>query len=590
MVFLFEASWEVCNKVGGINTVIKTKTRHMMKKYENYILFGPYFEDNAEVSFDEIEAPDKIKLIIDKLEKEGIKCYYGEWQIKGSPKTILIDFDGLKPKINDLKAKYWEDFKVDSISASWDFEEPMLWATAVGKFVEEFKKINDNEKVILHAHEWLSGFSILHAKSSKQKISTVFTTHATILGRTLSGHKEKIYNLLNQIDPDKKAKELGIGEKHTTEKATALASDVFTTVSEITGLEATHFLGRKPEVLVLNGIDTEKHHTFEETSIKHTMNREKIREFCKYFFFPHYSFNLEHTLFFFTAARYEFYNKGLDYFIESLGDLNRKLKEENSERNIVTFFFIPAGHDGIRRDVLEHKTHYSQIKNFVKQKSDDIVSRILDDIITEKEFTKNNMLPEEIVLMRKKLVNSFKDVGNPPLSTHHIKDGNDPILKAFHENNLLNKKEDKVKVVFYPVYLDGTDGLLDLPYEDTISGMHFGVFPSYYEPWGYTPPESMSLSCPALTSDLSGFGSFMKEKVSKLENPGLYILNRKNKSHDQIKNQFTNILYDYASHHRHGRVLNKINAKALVDKVSWDHLSKNYFDAHDIALKKVYEE
>ncbi|MFW6025145.1 MAG: glycogen/starch synthase [Candidatus Woesearchaeota archaeon] len=588
MVFFFEASWEVCNKVGGINTVLKTKARHMKKKYSNYILFGPYFKENAEVVFEEKKAPEKIQLVIDKLKEEGIICHYGEWQVNSYPKTILIEFDSLKPKINDLKAKFWEEFKVDSLNSSWDFEEPMLWSTAVAKFIEDFKSLNKNEKVILHAHEWLSGFSILHVKSSKEKIATVFTTHATILGRTLSAHKERVYNILDQINPDQKAKEFNISEKHTVEKASAHSADVFTTVSEITGLEATHFLGRKPEVLVLNGIDTKSHPTFEETSIEHSENREKIREFCKYFFFPYHSFNLEHTLFFFTAARYEYHNKGLDYFIESLSELNQKLKRENSKRNIVAFFFIPAGHNGIRRDLLEHKTRFTQIKNFVNQRFDKIMNLIVNDIITEKEFTKKNLLPKEIIQMRKKLVNSFRDMGNPPLSTHYINDDNDQIINAFQKYKLLNKKEDKVKVVFYPVYLDGTDGLLDLAYEDTISGMHLGVFPSYYEPWGYTPPESMALSCPAITSDLSGYGAFMKKNIKGLKNPGLYILNRRNKGHNQIKNQFTKLLYDYAMNDRHKRVYNKINAKALVDKVSWDHLSKNYFDAHNLALDKTY--
>ena len=284
---LFEVSWEVCNKVGGIYTVVKSKVALMQKYYKNYIIIGPYVEAKARTDFEELPQPEEIKSIFDILEKEGITCYYGKWTLKEEPTSILIDFSKLVEKKDEIKKELWENFKIDSLSAQWDFDEPIIWCKAVARFLEEYAN-NNKSKIAAHFHEWMAGSALLHLKKAKAKIATVFTTHATMLGRAIAGSGQDLYGMLDNMNPEEKAYESGVQDKFTTERACAQNTDIFTTVSEITGLEAEKILGRKPEVLVLNGLDTSQFPTVEEFSVKHVTCRKKIREFLTYHFFPYY--------------------------------------------------------------------------------------------------------------------------------------------------------------------------------------------------------------------------------------------------------------------------------------------------------------
>src|SRR3989344_8712508 len=234
---LFEASWEVCNKVGGIYTVLMSKASLMIKNYqEGYFLVGPYFQDKARFEFEEEDIPEPFSEIFNELKSEGIVCHYGRWiRVKGKPKVILIDFQGFVSQKNKIKSDLWDGFKVDSLFSNWDFEEPVIWATAVGKLVEHHYN-KTNAKTVLHCHEWLAGASLLYLKQNKVKVATVFTTHATMLGRTLSGISYDLYGNLENINADEEARKHGVIDKHSTEKACALNSDVFTTVSKIKDL------------------------------------------------------------------------------------------------------------------------------------------------------------------------------------------------------------------------------------------------------------------------------------------------------------------------------------------------------------------
>ncbi|MDD5086772.1 MAG: hypothetical protein PHV16_03375 [Candidatus Nanoarchaeia archaeon] len=317
--YLFEVSWETCNKVGGIYTVVKSKASYMMDYYkENYFCVGPYFPDKVAGEFQEKVPPENIKNVFEKLKKEGISCHYGVWLIKGEPKTILVDFSDFTYKNNEIKTSLWQDFNIDSLNTQYyDYDEPVIWSYAVGLMINELSK-QLNKKIVAQFHEWMSGPGILCLKQNNSNVSTVFTTHATILGRTMSFANEDLYSLLDKIDPEKKAREYNIQAKYLTEKQSALNSDVFTTVSEITAIEAKHLLGRNPDIILPNGLNIKKFPTFEEASIKHQLFREKIREFIMFYFFPYYSFDLENTLFYFLCGRYEFRAKGIDVFIKSL--------------------------------------------------------------------------------------------------------------------------------------------------------------------------------------------------------------------------------------------------------------------------------
>lgn len=585
---LFEVSWEVCNKVGGIYTVVKSKANLMNNNYKNYFLIGPYFQDKAKVDFEERNAPDDLKLVIEKLEKEGIKCHYGIWNITGEPTTLLIDFSKIIDKKNKIKEKLWEDYKIDSIASEWSFEEPVIWSYAVARLLIEIGAGKKGRKIVAHFHEWMAGSALLHLKKKGVKIATVFTTHATMLGRAIAGSGQDLYGMLDNMDVEKEAYNNNVQDKYLTEKACAQNADVFTTVSEITAIEAKKILGREPEVLVLNGLDIAKFPTMEEVSIKHVTCREKIREFLTFDFFPHYAFDLNHTLVMFVVGRYELKNKGLDIFIKALGRLNERLKKDAVKRTAAVFFWIPQETKGVKTELLENKNFFRHIKNYVHFNADDILSHIVYDFVSGRDILKDHLFTKDFLHQVKKDVMQFKRKGNPSMVTHNINDeNNDPIIKGLLECGLDNREDDRVKTILYPVYLDGNDGLINLPYYDAMAGCHLGVFPSYYEPWGYTPLESAALGVPAITSDLAGFGRFIQTKIKHNMGDGIFVLKRFGKSEEEVISNFTDLLYEFCKRDKYARIENKLHAKELSSLADWKLFIENYIKAHNLALERM---
>ncbi len=583
-----EASWEVCNKVGGIYTVVKSKAARINENYRSYFLVGPFFSDKAKVEAQQQIPPDEIKKAISDLEKEGIGCFYGKWLIKGEPNVILLDYNSIKPKTNELKSWLWENFGIDSLNSSWDFNEPVIWAYCVARLIERIAFYSKNKKIVSQFHEWLAGFALLYLKKMfpRDNVSSVFTTHATMLGRAIAGTGYKLYSMLESINAYDFAKKLGVIDKFTTEKACASEADAFTTVSEITSIEAEKLLGKKADVLLLNGLDIEKFPSFEEDSVKHQLYRDIIREFIGYYFFPYYTFDLEHSLNFFIVGRYEFKNKGIDIFINALGRLNERLKEEKSDKTVVAFFWIPHEVKGIKQELLESAELYRNITELIERNEKMIKSRIINSIIMNKNDALTESLNADFVIELKKLAAKFKKVGMPGLCTHNISDeDNNLIIKAFKSAGLLNREDDKVKVVLYPVYLNGSDGLLNLKYYDALSGCHLGVFPSYYEPWGYTPLESAALGVPSVTTDLAGFGRFIKQK-QEFSKGGIFVLNRFNEEDSKAIGQLSEIMRSYVKKNQKERVEQKLIAKKLSEYADWKRLIANYIKAHNISIEK----
>lgn len=587
--YLFEVSWEVCNKVGGIYTVVKSKAYLMKEFYKNYFLIGPYFEDKAKVELEQKEAPAELKHAFEKLSHEGIKCYYGSWTIDGNPNVILVDFKVLMDKKNNIKKELWELYGIDSYNSRWDFEEPMMWSWAVGKLICALEEQLPEKKVVGHFHEWLSGFAIMYLKKCNSHVKTVFTTHATMLGRSMAGSGEDLYSLLDQINPEEKAYQYGVQDKFLTERASANTADVFTTVSEITSIEAEKILGRKPDVILANGLTIRNFPTIEETSMKHLLTREKIRDFLTSFFFPYYPMKLEHNLIFFIVGRFEHKNKGLDVLISAIAKLNEKLKEENSDRTISLFIWVPMDTRGVKMEVLENKNFYSHIKNYVQLNSQIILKKLVDDLLANKDLKIENIFDGQFMKELKKDMFVFHREGNPPVSTHDLVDEhNNAVLKALKQAGLDNKQDDKVKVILQPVYLTGNDGLLNLSYYEAISGSHLGLFPSYYEPWGYTPLETAALGVASLTTDLAGFGRFIDTKIKDKKDKmrGIYVLKRFERSETEVVNDLFKIMLNFSNLSHEDRVKNKLVAKNLATEADWENFIPNYVEAHNKALDK----
>ncbi|MBW2992127.1 glycogen/starch synthase [Candidatus Woesearchaeota archaeon] len=587
--YLLEASWEICNKVGGIHTVITSKAEQLVKRYkDNLLLIGPYFADRIQGIFEELPIKEKNTLcpknVCSALESQGIILHFGKWLIKGEPNVVLVDFLNIKSQLNDIKKFLWEQYKVDSLKSSYDYDEPLVWAYAVGKFIES---IAQDKKICCQFHEWLSGPALLYLKSKKVKVATVFTTHATALGRSLSFAEFDLYKNLKSIDPDKKAGEINNESKHSLEKATAQNADVFTTVSEITGIEAEKILGRKPDVLVPNGLDLEQYPTFEDLSIEHRTHRDEIRNFLLYYFFPYYKFDIKNTLIYILLGRYEFRTKGIDIFIKSLSQLNKKLIKEKSEKTIISFIFVPANIRAIRQELLENKTNFKDIRDDLEEAMPEIEKNIVYNIAEEKELSKESLLDKELLFNLKKKQLRFAKKGYPQLSTHYLIDENDTVMKALAESDLNNTEKDRVKVIFYPIYLTGADGLLDLNFQQVIIASHLGIFPSYYEPWGYTPLECCANGVANITTDLAGFGRYIRPKLNK-QYPGAWVIDRYLKEEKDAVKQLADVMHNFAKLSKKDRVENKIAARKVGELADWSNLIENYINAYSLAVSKKW--
>ena len=589
--YVFEASWEACNKVGGIYTVLKSKARRLVNIYgKSYCLIGPYFEDRVKGEFEEVLLPKEYQQIFDELEKEGIKCHLGKWLTNGEPRMILIDFKNFWNKADKIKAELWENYKIDSLQAGYDFNEPMLWSYAVGMFIEKFSILHKKSKIVAQFHEWLSGAGVLYLKKRAPKIGTIFTTHATTLGRSLVYHNIDFYSIINEIKVEKEIVRLNIKAKHQMEKVAAINADIFTTVSEITSLEAEAFLGRKPDVLLFNGLDLEKFLTLDETVIKHKKENNRLKEFLSYYFFPYYTFDLDNTLFYFIAGRYEYRTKGMDILIKSLGELNQKLIKAKSKKTIVTLFYIPSGIKNIKDKLLKDRNFFEDIKHSLEDISSETQKKLLYSLIGKQKINEKSLFKKDFLFQLKKKLMKFSRRGAPALSTHNLTDPRDPIIKSFKEAELTNKEIDKVKVVFYPIYLTGHDGLSNLDYHESMEACDLGIFPSFYEPWGYTPLEAAALGVSSVTTDLAGFGRYC-QKIKKEKNraekyPGVFVLERYGKTDREEVKKLTNFLYRFSAFSEREKIENKIQARKIAEYADWKCFVENYITAHNQAIKE----
>ena len=535
--FVFEVCFEACNKVGGIYTVVSSKAKRMKENFKNFIIIGPDYREKQNQEFKEKRTPKKFETIFSKLEKEGIKCRFGTWLIDGEPDTILIETKNYAYALDGLKKEYWEKFKIDSLNAGWDFFEPMLWSTAAGKLIEYFEQENSDDKIIAHFHEWIAGFGLLLLKIANSNAKTVFTTHATMLGRTISGTGKRLYDILDEINPEEEAKNHGVIDKFSTERACANNSDIFTTVSEITGLEAEKILGRKPEPIVFNGLDLREFPEKDELSKIRTETRDLIIEVLESATSIKLKEEIDNTRIFFTSGRYEFRNKGIDLFIESLGKMNSELKNSDCNKKVIALFLIPNGWTEINKE-----------------------------------------LQENIIKIRENREVFFEEKKNRILCTHNLTNPDDNIVNALNNENLTGEDSRIIPLVI-PIYLGKEDQFFNKDYYEIAAGCDAGVFASYYEPWGYTPPESLAVAVPTITSDLAGFGRYIKNINKQGEYMG--VINRfdnDNKSIDELKYFLWNIVNkDINFDDRFA------SCRDIVNNTEWKDFIEKYLEAYKLA-------
>lgn len=538
--YLFESSWEVCNKVGGIYTVLSTKAHTLQQSFKDKLIFiGPDVWVNT-------NAPDFIEDDILFAEwrvyaktTDNLKVKVGRWNVPGTPPVILVDF---KPFFKERDAFFysmWENFRVDSIHAYGDYDESCIFACAVGKVIESFYhfyKLED-KKVAALFNEWMLGMGALYIQKQIPAIATLFTTHATSIGRSIAGNNKALYAYMDGYNGDQMAKELNMEAKHSLEKQAAHYVDCFTTVSDITARECKQLLDKAPDVVTPNG--------FEPDFVPERKEYEKKRAEAR-----HDLLNVAEKLLgcpispdaflVSTSGRYEYRNKGIDVFIEAM---NRVRTSGRLQREMVAFIMVPAWVRDARADLKE----------------------VIDKNIRTTSPMQMPFITHWLNLMEQ-----------------------DKVLNYISHSGFTNSATDKLKIIFVPCYLDGRDGILNKPYYDLLVGMDATVYPSYYEPWGYTPLESIAFGIPTITTDLAGFGLWAKRHVTGNDiSEGVAVVNRDDFNYFEVADAITSSILALAGKDKKETAEIRKRSFNLAVKAEWSKFISYYEEAFRIALENA---
>merc|ERR1711981_828227 len=371
------------------------------------------------------------------------------------------------------------------------------------------------------------------------------------------------------------------------ERASSHLSHIFTTVSGITAREAEYLIKRKPDVLTPNGLNvTRDLHEFQN---KHAESKEKINQFVRGHFYGHFDFDLDKTLYMFTAGRYEFGNKGADVFIESLARLNYQLKEAKSDKTVIAFLIFPTKTNSFNVESLRGHAVAKGLKDTIDEIQRDVGKRMYEIALRGGLPDSNDLLSKNDMVKLKRCVYAQGAASLPPITTHNIVDDHlDPVMNALRRCHLFNNHHDRVKVIFHPEFLNSTNPLFGLDYQEFVRGCHLGVFPSYYEPWGYTPAECTIMGIPSVTTNLSGFGCFMRDQISDPQSYGIYIVDRREISLDDSISQLSNNMFDFVKLNRRQRIIQRNRTERLSDLLDWKSLGIYYRQARLKALNNVY--
>ncbi len=538
--YIFEVSWEVCNKVGGIYTVLSTRAKTLQAGFRDRIIFiGPDMWLNKENPLFLESETLFLEWRKHALENENLSIRIGRWNIPGEPIVMLVDFQCFFENKNEIYTQMWNSFQVDSLHAYGDYDEASMFSYAAARVTESFYNYNlsETDKVVYQAHEWMSGLGALYLQSAIPEIATIFTTHATSIGRSIAGNNKPLYDYLFAYNGDQMARELNMESKHSIEKQTAHYVDCFTTVSEITNIECKQLLDREADIVLMNGFEDDFVPKGDRFIGKRKRARAAMLHVANCLLGTNWG---DETLIIGTSGRYEFKNKGIDLFLESLHQLKNDV---NNCHNVLAFINVPA---------------------WVGE-------------------------PREDLLMRLKDHSKYITPLNSPHITHWLHDEeNDRILNMLTHLGLENAPEDKVKVIFVPCYLNGRDGIFNKEYYDLLLGQDLSVYPSYYEPWGYTPLESIAFGVPTITTDLAGFGLWVKGlKNFRNINDGVEVLHRTDKNYSEVAEGIKDIILSFALKTNEEKKSISKRAMEIAEQALWKHFIKYYYKAYDIALHRV---
>lgn len=593
---LAEVAWEVCNQVGGIYTVIRSKVPVMIDKWgKDYLLLGPYIHHNVASDFEPAEKDDSnISRAVEKLKEMGLDVHYGRWLVSGRPRTVLFNPFSAMHELGNIKYFYNENHHIDFKNHDELVDQVLAFGYMVKLFLSELARESMNEgiQILAHFHEWMAGTAIPDIRKEQIPIRTVFTTHATMLGRYLAMNDPFFYDHLPFLNWENEAKNFNIDAVVRLERACAHGSHIFTTVSDVTGKECVHLLGRAPDQILPNGLNIDRFSVLHEVQNIHQNFKRKIRHFVMGHFFQSYSFNLDKTLFFFTSGRFEYRNKGYDLALEALAKLNWKMKQAKSDMTVVMFIVTKQPVQSISPHVLNSRAVLEEINHNCDAILAQVKERLFDFAASNQGSHKlpplNDMVDDYWRLRYRRTIQSWKSHNLPSIVTHNlVDDANDPVLNFLRNSNMINKPEDKVKFVYHPDFISSTNPLFGMDYGEFVRGCHLGVFPSYYEPWGYTPVECLARGVPAVTSDLSGFGDYIKNVPTATEENGMYVVDRTTKDFEGSANDLADILMKVVNTNRKDRISTRNKSEDLSECFDWKNLYSEYEKAYLLATAKL---
>ncbi len=540
--YVFESSWEVCNKVGGIYTVLSSRAKTLQDAMCDRIIFiGPdVWHDNESPYFQEEKS-----LLAEwqwRAKEEGLKVKVGRWAVPGKPIAILVDFQPFFEKKNEIYGWLWEHYQVDSLHAYGDYDEASMFSYAAALVVESIYrwlgKEVEGKHVIYHANEWMCGLGALYINNVLPQIGTVFTTHATSIGRSIAGNQKPLYDYLFAYNGDQMAEELNMQSKHSIEKQTAHYVDCFTTVSDITANECRELLDKPVDVVLPNGFDN----SFVPKAATFTKKRKAARKRLLDVANALLGESLDDdTLIVSTSGRYEFRNKGIDVFVEAM---NRLLRDRELKKKVLAFIEVPGWVGEPRKDLQER-------------------------------LAKNE---------------KYETPLDVPQLTHWLHNmSHDNVLGMMKYYDMHNRKDDKVKVIFLPCYLDGRDGIVNMSYYDVVLGNDLCIYPSYYEPWGYTPLEAVAFKVPCITTDLAGFGLWANGvfgHAGEIED-GVKVIHRTDYNYSEVADAIKDTVAKYSAMPKNDVESCRRKADALSKKALWSEFIEYYYEAYDIALRKA---
>ena len=608
---LLEVSWEVCNQLGGIYQVIRSKAPTMVKRWrERYLLVGPYVPSRAALEFEERKASGWVGRMIDALGAEGLAVRHGRWLVPGRPRVLLIEHEALRHQLDENKYRLWEHHGIPSPAGEGLIDGSILFGEAVRRLLvaaarewigpgaeegaPEGKR--SDRRLIAHFHEWLGGVALplLHRQHPKLAAATAFTTHATQLGRTIAWGDEWFYDHLPFLDHAHEAEKFNIRCQHGIERACAHACDVFTTVSPITGEECAHLLGRRPDMVLANGLNIEHYNVGHDFQTFHAQFKEKINRFVMGHFFPSYAFDLDKTLYFFTSGRFEPRNKGFDLCLEALARLNAELKglrAQGIERNVVFFIVSQRPTRSLHPRALSQRGVLNELHEVCDAITHELGDQLFRTAAARQKVPLEEMISEYWNLRFRRTQHAFRTDQLPLVVTHLLEDdAKDEVLNQIRRLWLFNQADDPVKVVYHPEFIAPVNPLWGLEYEQFVRGCHMGIFPSAYEPWGYTPLECLAMGVPAVTSDLSGFGRYVQETIPDLcgrEGGGLYVLNRRGRTFNEAAGDLCRHMLEFCKLDRRERIRLRNHVEARSWEFDWTRLGQAYDWAHDLAMVRA---